>query len=97
LCVSLEVASVCPFASSGAAEQVLEGTAELDRHRVVEDGVNGAVHVHHDSAEQLEPVVVEAEAGKGVVDDPEAVGHPEHRKQADHHRQHLDHLGAHRG
>ena len=48
-------------------EKTFKGTAKLDRHSVVEYGVDGAVHVDHDAAEHEEPQVFVALRGKRVI------------------------------
>lgn len=80
------------FRALTAGEESLEGTAKLDRHGVVEDRVDGRVHVHHEPAEEDEPVVCVALAGKRVVNDKYPIWHPKKSKHSNYHCQHFDHL-----
>ncbi len=50
------------------------------------------VDIDHDSAEEHKPQILVALRGEAVVDDENAVRHPQGREQPHHHRQHLDHL-----
>ena len=75
-----------------ALQEMSECSAELGGHGVVEDRVDGAVHIDHEATEQDEPVVGESLSGERVVDDVDAVGHPESGEQTHDDRQHLDHL-----
>ena len=60
-----------------ALQEVPEGPTELGGHCVVEDRVNGAVHVDHETTEEYEPVVGEPLCSERVVYYVDAVGHPE--------------------
>ena len=73
-------------------EQSSEGAAKLDRHDVVEDGVNCAVHVNHDTTQQAKPEVVKLLVGERVVDDKQSVGQPQQRKRHHDDDQHLHDL-----
>ena len=69
-----------------------ECSAKLGRHGVVEDRVDGAVHVDHEAAEEQEPVFLERLLRKRVVDDVDSVRHPQDGKHAHDDRQHLGDL-----
>ena len=72
----------------------LERSAELARHDVVEDRVDGAVEEDHETREQAEPAVVEAVRflHQRVVHDLDAVWEPEDGEHEYDHHQHLDDL-----
>lgn len=79
----------------------MEGPPELDGHGVVENGVDGAVDVDHDSTEEQEPGVPVLNAGEGVVYHHHPVRHPENGENAKddnqhpHHLQHIDRVTNH--
>lgn len=75
-----------------AAADLAEGSAELLRHGVVYDRVDGAVEVDADAAEKQEPAVQVGSIQEGVDHHQGAVGHPQHGEQDHHHSQHLGHL-----
>lgn len=67
-----------------AAADLTESGAELLRHGVVDDGVDGAVEVDANSTEEQEPVVQIGLVQERVHDHQSAVRHPEQREQDDH-------------
>ena len=74
--LDLSVVCVCLFGRFSTGEQLFEGTAELDRHRVVKNRVDGRVHKDHYSTKQYVPVVLVSLRCKTVVDDVKSVRHP---------------------
>jgi len=77
---------------AAAAQQLAEGGAELLRHGVVDDRVDGAVQVDAEAAEEQEVGVLVRLVQEGVDHHQCPVRHPQQRKQDDHHGQHLGHL-----
>ena len=77
-----------------AVQEAFEGSPEFDGHGVVEDGIDGAVHVDHDAAKQEEPHVEEAFRSERVVDHVDSVGHPQDGEHPDDDGQHLDDLST---
>ena len=69
-----------------------ERAAELGGHNVVEDGIDGAVGVDHQSTEKNKPEIVVAMRSERVVHDVGAVGQPQHGEHAYNNGQHLRHL-----
>lgn len=70
----------------------LEGQTELLGHEVVDDGVDGAVGVDADPAEEDKPAVQVGVLHEGVHQNQGPVGHPEQGKEGHHHSQHLGDL-----
>ena len=75
-----------------AAEDSLECTSELDRHGIVENGVDSAVDIDHGSGEHKEPEVQVFLGGDGVVHNHGTVGHPRGHKYKHDHCKHAHHL-----
>lgn len=69
-----------------------ERRAELLRHGVVDDGVDGAIGVDARPTEEQEPGVEVGRGHKGVDQHQSPVGHPEQGEQDDDHCQHLGDL-----
>lgn len=79
-------------APGAAAPQLLERGAELLRHGVVDEWVDGAVEVDAEAAEEQEPGVQVGVVQEGVDQNQGPVRQPQHGEQNHHHRQHLGHL-----
>ena len=75
-----------------ARQKMFVRPPEFHRHGVVEDGVDRRVHVDHQPTEQDEPVVRVSLASERIVDDQNAVGHPQYGEKEDDHPQHLHNL-----
>lgn len=56
--------------------QFLKGGAELLGHGIVDDGVDGAVHVDAETAEEKEPGVQVGLLEEGVDHHESPIGHP---------------------
>ena len=69
-----------------AEQQTAERSAELDGQGVVQDRVDGAVCVDHETTEQQEPEALVATPGERVVDDVGAVRQPQYGEHAHHYR-----------
>lgn len=63
-----------------------ERRAELLRHGVVDDRVDGAVGIDAGSTEEQEPGVEVGRGHKGVDEHQSPVGHPEEGEENDDHR-----------
>lgn len=68
-----------------ALAELFECQAELLRHEVVNDGVDGAVGVDAHSTEEQEPGVVVRRVDEGVNHHQCSVRHPEQSEEDDHH------------
>lgn len=75
-----------------ALVQLPKGIPELLRHEVVDDGVDGAVQVDAEAAEEEEPGVQVGRVHEGVHHHQRAVRQPQHGEESHHHSQHLGHL-----
>lgn len=75
-----------------APAELLEGSAKLLRHEVVDDGVDGAVGVDAHATEEEEPGVVVSWVHEAVDDHHRSVRHPQQGEEDDHHSQHLGYL-----
>ena len=83
---------LCSQLTWATGKIVAKGSLELDRHDVVEDWINGAVHVDHRAGEEQEPEVHILVLGEAVVDDHHSVRHPERSESQHHYHQHANHL-----
>lgn len=79
-----------------ALVQLPKGSPELLGHEAVDDGVDGAVQVDAQAAEEEEPGVQVGRVHEGVHHHQRAVRQPQHGEQSHHHSQHLGHLGGER-
>lgn len=79
-------------AVAAAPAQLFKRDAELLRHQVVDDGVDGAVGVDAHPAEEEEPGVVVRRVDEGVDHHQRSVRHPQQREEDHHHGQHLRYL-----
>lgn len=75
-----------------APAQLYEGDAELLRHEVVDDGVDGTVDVDAHATEEQVPGVVVRWIHEGVGHHQCSVGHPEQGEEDHHHSEHLGDL-----
>lgn len=86
------MATVLTAAAAAACELCAERAAELCRHGVVEDRIDGAVGVDGQSTEQQEPAVLVAPSGERVVHDVRPIRQPERREHRHDDSQHLHNL-----
>jgi len=93
----LNVVGLRTSAAASAVQQSLKSSTKFDRHDAIEDRIDGAVQIDHETTEQQEPDVLIAMTRERVVDDERSVREPQDGEHADDYRQHLRYLNARTG